>query len=151
MNIKSKGTKLHPSFVFFFVFFFKCQDLTSSNRNSKSIRKARNQVTNKNAAAHSSRTKDISANELNIHFLTIAEKVITVNRTESNDLCAQKEFCDIKHIVCSSYSTHDNNRGLQRTYTCKANWNSRPRWSGWKILKLSAPVISDTLTYVYNL
>ena len=57
-----------------------------------------NEMTNKNAAANSSRTKDISANELNIHFSTTAQKVVTVNRTESNDLCALKKFCDIKHI-----------------------------------------------------
>ena len=71
------------------------QDLTSSNRSSKSILKAINELKIRNAAANSSRTKDISANELDIHFSTIAEKV---NRTESNDLCALKEFCDIKHI-----------------------------------------------------
>ena len=74
------------------------QDLTSSNRHSKFIWKATNELTNKNAAANSSCAKHISANELNTHFSTIAEKVTTVNRTESNDLCVLKEFCDMKHI-----------------------------------------------------
>ena len=108
-----------------------------------------NELTNKNAAANSSRTKDISANEPN---RLGGKRVISVNRTESNDLCALKEFCDIKRMQSAPLiprSTHDNNRGLQRTRAFKANWNSDGLHG--KILKLSAPVISDTLTYVYNL
>ena len=43
----------------------------------------------------------ISANELKKNNnSTIANKVTSVNRTESNDLRTLKEFCDIKNIVC---------------------------------------------------
>ena len=49
-----------------------------------------NKLTNKTSAANYSCTKDISANELNVHFWTIADKVTPVNRTEPNDLCALK-------------------------------------------------------------
>ena len=107
----------------------KNQYLTGSNGNSESIWKAINELTNKNYAANASRTKDISANELNIHFSTTAEKDITVNRTESNDLCALKEFCYIKHIQSAPPLLPPPSSGLQRTHTCKANWNS---WSGRK-------------------
>ena len=77
--------------------------LTTLNQNSESTWKVINELANKNTAANSSRTKDISANELNAHFYIIADRVICVNRTESYDLCVLKEFCDIKHMVCPSY------------------------------------------------
>ena len=143
-NIKSKGAKLHPSFVHqkkkgkFF------QDLTSLNRNSKSIWKAINELTNENAAANSSRTKDISANELHILFSTTAEKVITVNRTESNDLFALKEFCDIQSAPPIPPMT------ITEVYNSLIHLkqNGTPGLDGLdgKILMLSAPVINDTLT-----
>ena len=64
----------------FFILFF--QDLTTRNRNSKSVWKAITELTNKNAAANSSCTKDISANELNVHCSPAAKKITTVNRIE---------------------------------------------------------------------
>ena len=127
--------------------------LISSSRNSEYIWKAIIELTNKNAASNSSLTKDISANELNIHFSTTAEKVIIVSRTESSsDLCVLKEFCDIKHrqsappippmTITEVYNAliHLKQTGTRGLDSLDGN-----------ILKLSAPVISDTLTYVYNL
>ena len=122
--------------------------LTGSNGNSKSIWKAINELTNKTAAANASRTKDISANELNVHFSTTAEKDITVNRTESNDLCALKEFCYIKHIQSAPPPPLPH-----MTITIVYNTLIHVKQTGTrgldgKILKLPAPC--DPLTYVYN-
>ena len=113
--------------------------------------KAINELTNKNTAANSSRTKDISANELNAHFSTIADRVIYVNRTESNDLCVLKEFCDIKHIVYPSCPPMTITEVYNALIDLKQTGTRALDGLDGKILKLSAPVISDTLTYAYNL
>ena len=92
-----------------------------------------NSQTLKNAAANSSRTKDISTKELNVHFSTIAENV---NRTESNDLCALKEFCDTKHIQSAPpILPMTVTEVYNGTRTFKANWNSWPGCFGWKNTK----------------
>ena len=120
--------------------------LTGSNGNSKSIWKAINELTNKNASANSSRTKDISANELNSHFSTTADNV---SRTESNDLCVLKEFCDIKHRLSAPPVPP---MTITKLYNALVHLKQTgTRGLDGKILKLSATVISDTLTYVYNL
>ena len=125
----------------------KNQYLTGSNGNSESIWKAINELTNKNYAANASRTKDISANELNIHFSTTAEKDITVNRTESNDLCALKEFCYIKHI--QSAPPPPSSLLPLPVYNALIHVKQTgTRGLDGKILKLPAP--GDPLTYVYN-
>ena len=81
---------------------------------------------------------------LNIHFSTIAEKVITVNRTESNDLFALKEFCDIQSAPPIPPMT------ITEVYNSLIHLkqNGTPGLDGLdgKILMLSAPVINDTLT-----
>ena len=96
--------------------------------------------------------KIISADELNTHFSTIADKVIFVDRTKSNDLLVLKDFCNTKNIQSAppippmtiaevfsalAHLKQTGTRGLDDL--------------DGKIRKLSAPVICDTLTYICNL
>ena len=92
MSTKSKGTKLHPTLRVLASKIKKIQDLATSDRNSKSICKAINESTQKCCRYFCQRAKK--------NHSTIANKVTSVNRTESNDLRTLKEFCDIKNIVC---------------------------------------------------
>ena len=127
-------------------------DLTITKGNSKYIWKAINQLKNKNAASSSSFAKDISTDELNTHFSTIADKVLSVDRTTSNDLLVLKDFCDTKNVqsappippmtIAEVFSA--------LVHLIQPGTHGLDDLDG-KILKLSAPVICDTLTYIYNI
>ena len=128
------------------------QNLLASKQNSKSVWKAINQLTNNPSPSKSTLIRNISAEELNTHFTNISNKVITTDNSKSNDLNELKQYCQDKHISSElqiplisvfevfNYLTHlkqSGTRGLDGL--------------DGKILKLSAPVITDTLTYIFNL
>jgi exonuclease III len=128
------------------------KDLLSTKSNPKTVWKAINKLTNKSASTKSGVIKDISAQELNNHFTTIADTLITTDQSKSNDLEALTAFCSNKNITSDlnipfmtvfevyHYLTHlkeSKARGLDGLDT--------------EILKLSAPTITDTLTYIYNI
>ena len=128
------------------------RNLLSSNKNPKLVWQAINQLSNKQYSSKSNIIKDISVNELNTHFSNVPNIVITTNNSKSNDLNELKLFCQEKHITSElcippisvtevfSYLTHlkqSGTRGLDGIDS--------------RILKLAAPVITDSLTYIYNL
>ena len=127
--------------------------ISNSTRNdSKKIWKAINILTKKTSNQPSILENNITPNDLNQHFANIANATIKTDLSKHNDLNELIKFCDSKHITAKAdipfitvnevyyYLTHlkqTNTRGLD-------NLNG-------KILKLSASIISDTLTYLYNL
>ena len=129
--------------------YFK--NMIASKSNSKSIWKAINQLTNKNAKSKNPFVK-LSSEEMNEHFCNIATTIITSNRTSENNLDILQSYCNFKkikecadipllsvHEVCNALMNlkQTNTRGIDGIDA--------------KILKLSAHVIAETLTYVYNL
>ena len=124
---------------------------SNSGKDSKSVWKAINLLTKKNAFKNSNFPKNVSIDELNDHFVNIPQKTVTNSRTEENNLEKLKDFCEAKNIdsmlsiplitvnevFCFlTKLKQSSTRGLD-------NIDSR-------ILKISAPIICDTLTYVYN-
>jgi hypothetical protein len=135
------------------------QDLLSTKNNPKVVWKAINKLTNKDTPSKCGNIKDISAEELNNHFTTIADTLITTDQSKSNDLEALKTFCQNKSITSDlnipfmtvfevyHYLTHlkdSKARGLDGLDSTIL------KLSAPVITKLSAPAITDTLTYVYN-
>ena len=126
------------------------ENLISSKTDSKSIWKAINQLTNKNTQPPPH--KDISAKILNSHFCNITNSTIKIDKSNENDLEILRCFCNSKRV---SKSLNVPFLGIHEVY--KSITNLKPTATrgldgidGF-ILKLSAPVIADTLTYVYNL
>ena len=128
------------------------RDLLSSKENSKQVWQVINQLTNKQSSSRSNVIKDISAEELNTHFTTIPNKIIHIDHTKTNNLTELKHFCNEKHI------TSELNIPPMSIFEV-FNYLSHLKQSGTRsldgidsrILKLSAPVITDTLTYIFNL
>ena len=127
------------------------QELLSDKNNSRSTWTAINQLTNNTSNPKHQVTNNISAEQLNDHFSTIAEKIVTSN-PENNSLDKFQEFCLSKNIqskfdiplmtvteVCNAfkYLKQAGTRDLDGLDT--------------KILRLAAPLITNTLTYVFNL
>ena len=127
------------------------EDLVSSKQSTKSIWSAINQLTNK-SNDQSSSIKDISPDQLNTHFSTIADQIINQNTSNLNNLDRLNLYCASKQIRHTVSIPH-------LTVLEVFNSLNRLKQSGTrgldgldgKILKLSAPFISDTLTYIYNL
>ena len=128
------------------------QSLAASKNDSKSIWKCINKLTNKNKMNTSTLLKDISTDKLNQHFTTIAEKIVSNDRSKLNDLNLLKHFCQTKNIdtdlTIPRISVH---QVFQALLHLKQTGTHGLDGLDGKILKLAAPVITDTLTYIYNL
>ena len=129
------------------------QDLLSDKNNSKSTWTAINQLTNKTSNPKYQVNINISAEQLNDHFSTIAEKIVTTNhKSRSNTLDKLREFC------LSRNSQGKLDIPLM-TVTDVYNALKSLKQSGihdldgldTKIVRLAAPIITNTLTYVFNL
>ena len=96
--------------------------------------------------------EEVSAEDLSIHFTSLVDQVIQNDCSASNDVRLLKEFCTNKVImtelsilpitvidVCYTLIY------LKQTGTCDLEGLDG------KILKLSASIMADTLTYIYNL
>ena len=128
------------------------QDLLSDKNNSKSTWSAIHQLTNKTSFPKQQVNFSISVEQLNGHFSTVAEKIITKNSTSNNALDKLQEFYQSLNIqsklviplltVTDMYNTL---KHLKQSGTRDLDGLDT------KILKLAAPLIADTLTYVYNL
>ena len=126
--------------------------LVSSKQNSKSIWKAINDLTNKPRPSQVNHNSKLSPDHLNDHFISIADKLIPENSTEQNDLDKLSKFCKSKNItseltfpLMSVVDVYNYLLNLKQSAT------RGPDDIDNKILKISAPVISETLTYIYNL
>ena len=128
------------------------QDLLSDKDNSKSTWSAIHQLTNKASLSKPQVNFNISVEQLNDHFSTVAGKILTKNSTGNNILDKLQQFCQTHNIqdkleiplliVTDVY------------YALKHLKQSGTRdldGLDTKILKLAAPLITDTFAYVYNL
>ena len=126
--------------------------LVSSKQNSKSIWKAISELTNKPCASQSSIRIQLTPDQLNNHFISIADSIIPENKTKNNSLDKLSQFCKSKNVV-----NNDNIPFMHVTdvynYLQNVKQSSTTGHDGIhiKILKISAPIISETLTYIYNL
>ena len=126
--------------------------LVSSKQNSKSIWKAINELTNKSSPSTSSHQIKIPPEQLNNHFISIADKIMPENETEHNNLDRLSDYCKSKNInsdlTIPLMSVIDVYYYLQNL---KQSATRGPDDIDNKILTISAPVISETLTFIYNL
>jgi hypothetical protein len=70
--------------------------LVDDRKNSKQIWRAINDLTNKNKQPQ--QTINISPQTLNLHFSTVAERVISNDKSPENDLVQLRQFCESKHV-----------------------------------------------------
>ena len=124
--------------------------LTENKKKSNLIWKAINKLTNKKIKP--SKTICIPADKLNDHFANIAEKTITEDKSDVNDLLKLKEFTKRKNV--------DNDLNIPyltvsevHNYLCTLKDSNARGLDGLdnKILKIAAPIIAESLTYIYNL
>ena len=128
------------------------QDLISDKNNSKSTWSAIQQLTNKASFPKQQVNSSISVEQLNGHFSTVAEKIITKNSTSNNTLDKLQEFCQSRNIqsklvipLLTVTDVYNTLKHLKQSGTRDLDGLDT------KILKLAAPLIADTLTYIYNL
>ena len=126
--------------------------MLSNKSDSKSVWKAINQLTNKKYAKSATDTIDVPLDEINDHFANIAEQLMLKDSWKNNDLDLLKEYCSSKNITSQtsipflslhevlSALTHLKHSNTKDIHGLDAN-----------IIRTSAPVIADTLTYIYNL
>ena len=127
------------------------QKLVVSCKDSRQIWKAINLLTRKHVSK-SQQVTNISANNLNNHFSTIAEKIILTDKSKENDLGHLKKYIDSKDFKSSLML------GPVTTFNVsKSPWALRQSCTrdidglDGRILKLACPIIVETLTYLYNL
>ena len=127
------------------------QDLLSDKNNAKSTWTAINQLTNKTSDPKRQVNNNISAEQLNHHFSTIAEKIVT-NSPKNNNLDKLQEFCMSKNIqnkfdipLMTVVEVYHALKYLKQSGTRDIDGLDT------KILRLAAPIITNTLTYVFNL
>ena len=125
-------------------------DLIKSRSDSKSIWKALNQLSGKSGGA--STFNNLSVHELNNHFTTIVEKIVDIDITNHNDLSKLKAFCESKSLHSSLnfdyMCVHDVYRELCSLSPAKSRGLDD---LDSYVLKIAAPIISEHLTYIYNL
>ena len=128
------------------------RELISSKKDTKSVWKAVNQLSGKKSVSPSSVGTGLPAELLNQHFITVAERTIHANNTQSNDLTVLRDFCMSKQITSTLdipyMSVHEVYKEL-----CSLKQSNCTGLDGLdvKILKASAIIISESLTYIYNL
>ena len=128
------------------------EDLLASKNDSKTVWKAINELTHKKKSSVSTYPDDLTANKLNEHFTSISEQVISHDNVSLNDLSKLKQFCSNKITYPDAkippMSVHDVYKALTHLKQTGAHG---PDGLDGKIIKLCAPAITETLTYVYNL
>ena len=126
--------------------------LITSNNNSKELWRAINELTKNKSKNHNSPTSDLSCDDFNKHFTDIPIKVIKNDKTNSNDLKPLRSYCSEKNIQSKSnlplMTINDVYKELNQLK--QSNTKGIDGVDG-KILKLSASIITGSLTYIYNL
>ena len=111
-----------------------------------------NTLTNKASFPKQQVNFSISVEQLNSHFSTVAEKIITKHSTSNNTLDKLQEFCQSRNsqikLVISVLTVTDVYNTLKHL---KQSGTLDLDGLDTKILKLDTTHIADTLTYVYNL
>ena len=119
----------------------------TSEQNSKTVWSAINQLTNKSAPEQSCSRKNISPDNINLHFTTIADKIIQTNHTKENSHTELWTFCNSKNIISNLMIP---SMSVTEVYQALCHLKQSGTWGlngiDRKILELSAPVIAETLT-----
>lgn len=127
-------------------------EMISSKADSRSIWRAINQLTNNNKTSQHPIPKDISVENLNSHFCNISSSTIKSNKTNVNQLDVLEDFCLSKNITSTlnipPMCVHEVYNAL--VHLKQTSTKGLDDLDG-KILKMAAPIIAETLTYVYNL
>ena len=127
------------------------QDLLSDKNNSRSTWTAINQLTDKTSNPKHQVTNNICAEQLNDHYSTIAEKIVTSN-PKSNSLDKLQEFCLSKNMQSKFDIPLVTVTGVYNALKYLKQSGTRDLDGlDTKILRLAAPLITNTLTYVFNL
>jgi hypothetical protein len=126
-------------------------NLIENNAKSKTLWSAVDCATNKKVNKRPHPITLISADDLNKHFNQVPQKTIRNDLTNSNDLSKLEAYCRQKNIqestdlpFLSVIEVYNYLRNLKQSNTRGLdNIDS-------KILKISAPIIADSLTFIYN-
>jgi hypothetical protein len=138
-SVKRKAIKQH------------IQGLIENNAKSKTIWTALDSITNNNVTKRPHPITFTNAEELNTHFNEVPQKTVLNDLTLVNNLAKLEEYCQKKKIrdsvdtpLMSVTEVYDYLRTLKQS-------NSRGSDNiDSKILKLSASIIADSLTFIYN-
>ena len=121
------------------------------DKNPKQIWKAINALTKKDHLKHQNQSTTLSPVLLNKHFVSIAENLIQNDTWKQNDLEPLKEFCASKGIqspmILPLLTTNQVYSALKQL---KQSTTKDTDGLDSIILKQSAHLITDTLTYIYN-
>ena len=128
------------------------QELISNNKNPKSVWNAINKLTNKSYHKPQPNSKDIAPETINNHFTSIADTLITNDEWKRNGLEQLIKYCTSKNInskLSIPYIT------MPEVYasliSLKQSGTKDIHELDGKIIKLSATIITESLTYLYNL
>ena len=128
------------------------RQLVTTSKDSKQVWKAINILTNNKMSKNNQPIAKVSPNKLNQHFSNIAQNIGIVDKSNQNDLLPLKTFLQTKKIrsIASlpAMTVIDVMKSLRQL---KQSATRDLDGIDGRILKLSAPIIADTLTYIYNL
>ena len=127
-------------------------NLVASKNDSRSIWKAINTLTNKDASKPQVTVKELPPDKLNSHFANVSDTIITNDQSKLNDLRFLKRFCESKISnftltipLIAIYEVYNALLQLKQTGT-----RGLDDLDG-KIIQMCAHVITETVTDIYNL
>ena len=122
----------------------------TNSKNSQDTWRAINQLTNKHTPANTRTTSGISPDDLNNHFCSVASKVIKTDNSPINELTVLEQYCTEKISHEANALSFMTARGVYKSlcHLKQSNTKGTDGLDG-KILRLSAPFIAETLTYIY--
>ena len=124
--------------------------LIDGKQSSKKIWEIINTLTNKQRTSQPS--VNLPTKNLNQHFTTVADRLITNDRSIENTLDNLRLFCNSKDIKNALHIPFMTVAEVYKRLTELKDSSTRGLDGiDNKILKLSAPLIADSLTYIYNL
>ena len=128
------------------------KQLVVSSKDSKQVWKAINILTNKRASRDNQTIRKTSAEKLNHHFSNIVHNIGIKDKSNQNDLAHLKTFLQTKTIRSPGFLPAITIMDVMKSL-CQLKQTGTRDLDGLdgKILKISAPAIADTLTYIYNL
>ena len=128
------------------------QNLLSTSKDSRQIWKAVNILCNKHASKSKQISSELSANELNNHFSNIANNIITNDQPSENTLSELKSYVNTKSVHYNAcLQTMTVLEVSKSLYLIKTSHTRDLDGIDGNIVKIAAPAISETLTYLYNL
>ena len=128
------------------------QNILVNSKDSRTTWKAINILTNRCSSRNQQIIRDISPDMLNNHFATIAERTVSIDRSKENMFYHLKDFIDNKSIYSQFNLQHLSVFEVSKIISSLKHSRSRDLDGlDAKILDLAGPVITDSLTYLYNL